>query len=1185
MSENIRMALIVVFFLGMGSLLWYFLSGDGVEMDAPPASAGVTSAPVQVEMRTAEIPDVDFDPIPDRDYSSSEVEDESETNGQMDDDTSVTRSSGIGKVTVKIDMQDGGDIPEDLVISLHEHSEGVEYGDSIDTLRATEVPSDEGEAVFDRLPLKPFSVLASSSTHTGNTTAYLSKRRTERTTTLQVFPGTTISGFVVNADGIGIPGASVYVGSSTSSGRDNKLSVMRARISETQADDTGAFSIETIQYRDPPLQYQLIASAEGYAKTTSELLEPGMTDALIVLQPARVIEGVVIHRDSGEPYPNIDVVVTGNPAINSADATTDENGAFMIATLGEGEYRVGIDDDELVVTSESDTLEITDTLPDELILIEVVEGGVVEGRIYNKSTGQGIPNATIHGYMADNRGSGQKTGTSDSNGNYRLAGLRDGAYQVSYQELENYPRQAGYENRRNVSTQTGKTTSGIDFALEQGILVSGIVVDAEGKPVSGVSINGNTRNGSQYDYASSTPDGRFTLAGFKAFSEVNISASKSGSAAPYTSVKIENENVSDVRIELLPESKISGYVVDRNGNRQPEAQLYARATSGPGRNYGSSIRTSDDQGNFELTGLTAGSFAIHLYRNGGSGNNVAETVEVAQGEHLENVEIVWDLEEGLVIAGRVLDREGKGIRYASLILQGPGHGNTQTNDEGEFRLSNVQEGVYTLRADSSRHMGTQLEGIQAGTEGLQIVLQPSASISGTVVSQMSGQPVQEFGIRVKNTRNFHDGNGYTSFHDEEGAFRFTNINGLNPVLSVRAEGYAETTMELPPVTPGAEMSNVRVVLEEGAELFGTVTSSSGDVVPGASIFIGQVPRQSYQRDSESRTSTDQNGEFTVSSLMAGELTVSSYAHGYAMASQTVYLNRGDNEVHFVLGEGGTVEGYVTTSGEPVESANISASGQVNGSYIRESTTTDAQGFYSIRGLPDGVFSLNINGGTTRRNKNARVEVSDGMVTEFNQNFELGSSALEGYIYVGENETTSGTVTLNIDTGNGQESKSQEVGNDGYYYFEGLTAGQVSLRAHNTLMGNNMSQQKMTTGTLGENESIQLDLVLFGGATLTCVVQNVPQGYQTMIMLLAGQQQIPTVLDQQTMMALQPNMVSQSVVNPDGTALMSMLDPGEYTLILLAFDPAQIQESFSIENVVGQVVTIGENEELEVSLSF
>jgi hypothetical protein len=58
-----------------------------------------------------------------------------------------------------------------------------------------------------------------------------------------------------------------------------------------------------------------------------------------------------------------------------------------------------------------------------------------------------------------------------------------------------------------------------------------------------------------------------------------------------------------------------------------------------------------------------------------------------------------------------------------------------------------------------------------------------------------------------------------------------------------------------------------------------------------------------------------------------------------------------------------------------------------------------------------------------------------------------------------------------------------------------------------------------------------------------------------------------------------------VVQPDGIARMSMLDPGEYTLILFSFDPAQIQESFSIENVVGQVITIGENEEQEISLSL
>jgi hypothetical protein len=446
------MALIVVFFLGMGSLFWYFLSGDGVDTDAPVTSAPVTSAPVQVEMRTAEIPDVKFDPVLRRDFSVSLVEDESEATGRRDDDPSFGISSGIGKITVKIVMEDGEEIPEDLVISLHELPEGMEFGDSIDTLRASDMPSDDGDVVFDRLPLNRFGLLALSPSHTGNTTASLSQRRPERETTLQVFPATTISGFVVDGDGNAIPGASVYAGSSTTNGREGTMTVVRSRMSETQTDDGGTFSVETIQHRDPPVQYRLIASADGYGKGTSDLVEPGTTDVFIEVEPARIIEGMVLHRDTGEPFANVEVLVEGNPAINSEAVTTDESGTFMIASLGEGEYRVGIEDDELVVTSQSDRLEITDTLPDEPILIEVVEGGVVEGRIYNKSTGQGIPGASIQGYMTDNRGSSQKTAMSDSAGNYRLAGLRDGAYTVSYQEVDNYPRQASYESRRNVST-------------------------------------------------------------------------------------------------------------------------------------------------------------------------------------------------------------------------------------------------------------------------------------------------------------------------------------------------------------------------------------------------------------------------------------------------------------------------------------------------------------------------------------------------------------------------------------------------------------------------------------------------------------------------------------------------------------------------------------------------------------
>jgi hypothetical protein len=106
---------------------------------------------------------------------------------------------------------------------------------------------------------------------------------------------------------------------------------------------------------------------------------------------------------------------------------------------------------------------------------------------YDAETGQSISGATIKlwpvWWPVDDRFN--RSTTTDKGGNYSVTGLEPGEYTIA-------PRKPGYGIRdrdwQSAKIIANESTTGIDFPLHKGLVVSGIVVDELNRPVADADV-------------------------------------------------------------------------------------------------------------------------------------------------------------------------------------------------------------------------------------------------------------------------------------------------------------------------------------------------------------------------------------------------------------------------------------------------------------------------------------------------------------------------------------------------------------------------------------------------------------------------------------------------------------------------------------------------------------------------
>lgn len=1097
------------------------------EADSPVETAGIAPAPVSLE-----------------------TEKESEATEPSAKEESGPE--GIGKVTGKVEIADGSPLPPDLVIKISPYPETATDLPDFERVEWTSEVDAQGAFHFEELPLVRYGLVADSATYTGNSSAYLDGERREIERTITLYPAATITGTVLDEAGTPVAGAKVYASAYVQNGSEVSLGMRRSFSTEADSDDEGRFVVRYLQTRVPPIQYRLLAKAEGYANHLSPAMQPNTQDAVLILSQGSFASGHALHGTTGEPVADLEVGIGSRNQLATTTAKTGADGWFILGPIEPGEHSLSVLREHWFADPATAKFQVAAGVDADGLRVSVMPGGVITGRVYDETTERGIGKARM--YVSPAEGGIITDAETDANGEFRFEGLETGAWRVSVDDAPGYPESSGW-NRPSIKIALGEEYNGVDFALSRGFTISGIVVDKDGKPVQSAYVNGyaqsNFGGGSQTrDSEQTTTTGQFTLAGFESGQTVQVSAYKSGLASKEReNIEIGERSVDGIRLVMVPGASISGTVVDANGRSVSNGEITYTKIAGDGGRH--SFMDNFSNGTFELGQLSAGTYEIRPGGYNQRSNDDAVKITVAEGEEKTGVRLVMTAKANMEIAGRVLDESRRPIAGATITTWQSIQQRTRTDDEGRFRVAGLAEGSHSLQVTHDDYTQSNNQ-VEAGNENMEIVLQRAGIVRGVVVDRGTGRPVQNFELLISTRHGGVSAEEYRNFvryQSEDGSFELKGVQVGNNTLAARAPDYAIATVDLGAVQPGEERNNIRVPLEAGNVLAGRVVDDTGKGVSGALLFDGDIPR--HNEEAASIAKSGSGGNYRIESLPSGSVKLTALHQNYAPTETQVTIRAGvENRTDLVLSSGGGVEGYVTEGGKPIAGAYVNV--HMQNPQRSKYEPSDSKGYFQIRGLNAGNVQVSVSQPRvdgSHRNINKTASVSDNMLTRVDLTFPAATATLEGRVTAGNQSVSDARLNAQVTHPDGtSESLSTQGDSNGYYRFAGLPAGEVQVRVW---AGSPLAQQKTVHLTLGENEAARRDIDMLSGATLTLRVTNLPAGAtQIFAMAVLGNIDLPRELNEAFYQEIGSQMSGQIAIQ-NGVGTIGGIEPGSYTVIVVA----------------------------------
>ena len=1193
MNANLRLALMVAFFVVVAAVVWHVLSPGGDETDPQDVVKPPTRAP----------------------QSSHDAASSTEPRGTtVEVSPRALRDSGpVGRMAERLNRDKG---PKPL-----EKGEGVITGrafieatdqpvaDADVTMRLfnadiypradkeapqqTATTDADGEFSFTELAWGEYGVAVVKDNLFGVRSARIHEGRPEKMLEFKMKPAGSISGYVRNAEGEGIAGATIYP--HRQAGGEEVFTLQWAISMWVETDDEGRFTIDNLWEGE----WQLVAQHDDYATLVSDFITVGTTDAELIMGQGGSVSGTVVEASTSAPAPGVKLTITSEFRRDKFDVTSDESGAFQIATLSTGEYTAWVRDDAMVMKdSQGAKFNIRDA-QETRVRVEVAQGGVIRGRVYKVETNEGIPGLVVR---ANGEGQGvpsREGEASDASGSYEIVGLGDGMYRISYEGAKGLPNM-DWRDRPIVSVRIGQIVEGIDIPVTMGVPVEGRVIDAAGVGVPDVRVMASVSQGGRYANVKADDEGYFELAGFSASSELYIKAEKKGlSAPPLGPLTVPQEGLTGIEIVLADEAKISGTVVDKSGRPVEGARVFA--SSKTTRRFGYSSQTTDAQGEFTLVGLHAGAFDINVNPPGSDAwrNNALETVTLGEAEHRTGLRLVLDVAEGLSISGRVTSEKGESIERASVNASGRNsHAGASTDKDGSYTVSGLAEGPHYLSVSHRQYTGEQRQQVEAGSTNVDFVLAARGAIEGQVIAADTGDPITSFEIMQQTGSHIWlepwMSERFARVHDEEGRFSLTGVEAKDVTVMARADGYAMSTEYISGVLPGETLEGVVIRLEPGALVEGTVQDPSGAPLAGASIYIGGIPPE-HSRERGAAARTDAQGAFQLSSVGKDTTSISAYYPGYAPATVAITVDaRRATRVDICLTAGGEIEGTVRVGGTPssgqwVNVYNASAPGG-----NQSGKSTDENGFYRLTGLAAGTVRVSVHlsdvqGSPSGRNITREAVVEDGLVTVVDFDVPLADALIEGAVTSGGQPVKGGHVNVQVKGQGGmQESSYSAIKSDGTYRIESAPVGSVRLQVGAQTGDGGSWRTKVVDVETVSGRAIRKDIDFELGVVVSGTVKGTHEGEQGSVMALKGRVDLGEP-DMASWQELFQDVAAAAQLGTDGVFRLEGLEPGAYTIFAFVIDtsggqPTSPEDVFSRMRRDSSVIEVGADGVANVSLS-
>jgi len=711
------------------------------------------------------------------------------------------------------------------------------------------------------------------------------------------------------------------------------------------ADAEGRFCCQGL--RD--VKYDLEITWEGTADNSHTGFRPGDDEVLIRLKEGGAISGIVVSAIDGEPVQEYTIFL--DPAVNKdmldpygfksriRHKEKDELGRFEIAHVKPDRYNLTLSANGFA-TRKLRGIQVEEGESVRGLMILMPKEAAIAGTVYDSETREPVEGASvslktgIENLMERFRGGDLVV--SDESGRFRFGRLDAGPVKliVSHQRYEPL-------HLDRIVVMEGETVEGFELFLTRGAVIKGHVYGPDGRPVSGASLIVSTPTASTMKSGRTDGDGFYEISGLPPGSyQVTRLAMRFDmdddflgslmSGLDIKAVKLEKDQIKtlDFRVNVDDGSRVVTGVIRDAGDPVKSAFISAVPVGGGKKAQGRTYTAgTDTAGRYLFKNMEPGDYTFRIVRTDGMvPGSACETVFRVKVPDRDRYEYDMDLPGGS-IEGIVIDRDSL------------------------KRLPQVR--IQITRSE--------------GTESGDPISDAVGGRIGEIYSDSEGR------FRVRNLR--------------EGTYELT-AGGAN-MLGFESGGYARSKVPGIGILKGQKKGGLRIELEKGGVVEGTLTDRKGRPVAGATIYFQQTGEGSFEKWSDCLS--DSQGEYRFAGLREGSYTaaVKHKDHAITLVYDVSVRKEKTSTLDLTLQPGAAVTVRVQDekTGDPLtgvildleDGSGLCLSGLIGISELMEiiySTDSATAGQYPLGRYAPGVYHLKVScpGYTTRR---MDVEIAAG----------------------------------------------------------------------------------------------------------------------------------------------------------------------------------------------------------------